>query len=158
MSARPALQALLSELARRLGLGALGLDAEGLAAVRVDGRFVLHALAEDGARNALLYIPLGPAPEGGKATLYRRMLVANLGSGGLITLALDEASERIVLLRSIEPQAMDWPAFEQLVEELLGAAESWSENLAQASTAPEADLGQGSGLSELDIFRFGLRA
>jgi Tir chaperone protein (CesT) family len=168
MGSRVALQSLVAELGRRAGMDGLTLDRDGFVALRVDGRFTLHAVALDGeGGEALLYVPLGPVPAQERQVLYRRMLEANFAADGSATaasatLALHGETGRAVLVRRIEPEVMAWPGFERAVEHLLAAAETWSGEL--AAPAGQDQYGSGredappTGLAEIDILRFGIRA
>ena len=69
MAARERLEALLGELGRRTGLGALPLDGNGVCALGFGEELTLHLFAEVGAEQAILYVPLGLLPVERRAEL-----------------------------------------------------------------------------------------
>jgi hypothetical protein len=122
MSESAALEGLLGELARKTGVERLALDKDGVCAIEVDGRFVLHVAAGDAPDEAMLYVRLGDIREDQQLAFYRRMLEANAGG---TSLALDEATGAALLVRRTRLEGMGYPAFERLIEDTTAAAEGW---------------------------------
>ncbi|MFO1058431.1 MAG: CesT family type III secretion system chaperone [Dongiaceae bacterium] len=156
MSARDRLGECVERLGRRLGMPALALDANGICAIDVEGRLLLHLFADPGAETAVLYIPLGPLPGDGEAAMHRSMLEANARDGLPGALAIDPRTGEAMLVR-YDPIELDDAAFERLLERMIAAGLAWTERLARGiDTAPaEGVAGGGFPIGAACAFRGG---
>lgn len=139
MTARDRLGELVGELGRQTGMPALALDANGICALSVEGRLVLHLFAEEGAEHAVLYAPLGPLPAEGQAALQRAMLEANAQDGIPGALALDPHTGQAMLVRHDPLTGLDGAAFALLLERLVATALAWVERIGRGGPDPSAD-------------------
>jgi hypothetical protein len=96
----------------------------------------LHLFAEAGAEQAILYVPLGLLPVERRAELQQTMLEANLRDDLPGALGLDHRSGEAMLACRAPLDAVDYPAFERLLERLVAVGLSWRAELARAGSGP----------------------
>lgn len=135
-----ALQGVLDELGDKLGLGPLALDANGVCALAVDGRLVVHLAVDEGEDRAVVYAPLGSLPTVEREAVLTAMLQAN--ATGWAVLALEPDSGQPVLIHRFALRDVDRSALELLLERFIATAGDWQTALAAgASASAPADSG-----------------
>ena len=144
---------LLAEFGTRTGLGTLRCNTEGVCRILFDGEFAVdveHAAGADefhlSSRVAQLDPSLGP---GFLARLLDANLMGKQTGGG--ALALDVLNDEIVLCRTLPAEGLSYRSFESALERFLAALEHWSDEVADAKPAREAE--SPSEETDLTIFR-----
>lgn len=145
-------QALLTELGKRIELPDLTLDEDGYAAIGVDGKYLVHVQADARGGNLVLFSEIGHLPEDRAGELALKLLEANLfwkDTGGG-TLALEPGSRAVVLAYQEAAGPMEYARFEQLLQGFTNAVEHWTTTFsdwqnggADPSDAPSSDAAGG---------------
>lgn len=129
---------LLLDLGQTAGLPQpLRFDDQGCARLTVDSHLHIDFERDADADLIQLYSVLGPMPARDNEALYRQLLEANLfglETAGA-TLSIDPDQREIVLCRTIRAEGTAAPAFVQLVERFIAAAEQWKERVAAHSSS-----------------------
>jgi hypothetical protein len=138
MAAQEALAALVGEFAQRTGMGELPLDGNGIAALAVDGRFVLHMATDDAQGDLVLYAPLGRVRDDERLGVWRRLLEFNPSAPGGTSLGLDPGSGEVLLVCRRSLAALDYATFERGIESFIATAGAWAQELAAGAAAEPA--------------------
>ena len=123
---------LLAEFGASIGIPELQTDDENRCNLMFDEVAVSFELSPD-EEAVYLYAYLGDVVPGNNHALFASLLDANYlfrGTGGA-TIGVDEASGRIVMIRSEDLSAMRLSRFQSLVEEFINLAELWQKKLAE---------------------------
>lgn len=137
------LHSLLRELGGIMGIGSIGLDAQGTCRLIFDKTLVVDL--EPTADEKLLHMiaTVGPMPADGDGRLLRSLLSANfMGQDtGNAALALDELNNEIVLCQRIALDSLDVNGFVVELEAFVNRLEDWKQRLASGKlrTSPPAD-------------------
>ena len=127
----PAIQHLLADLSRALGLPPLSLDETDTCAVRFDGdlHVDLHFVEELDA--LCLCLDVGQLNEAGKPAALRRLLEANLTREGLghAHLALSESGDVVALCRTLRLQKLTPAGLLNELAELVRRCRDWRQHL-----------------------------
>ena len=110
---------------------AIEFNEEGVASFDVDGKLILHfEKVKDGAA-LQIYSAIGLVPAINAAEFYRRALEANLfgGSTAGSVLAIDKASNELILSQLVHPAAVSHHAFVELLDAFIQVAFDWQEKL-----------------------------
>lgn len=142
---------LLKHFAMNLGLPDLRFDSHGCVSLCVDGHIEIH-FEHDAATDAIhLYSCLAELPATGRETLYLQLLEANLlgtRTAGA-TLAVNSATQQVVLCRQVTPHGLEGQDFLPLVRAFVDASEHWMQ-LLDSADRPSQPTDQG--LSRLAAF------
>lgn len=139
---------LLKHFAINLGLPNLHFDSNGCASLSVDGHIAIHFERDAATDTIHLYSCLAKLPAAGRENLYLRLLEANLlgtQTAGA-TLAVNSATQEVVLCRQIAPHGLEVQDFLALVQAFVDATEHWTQLLGSAH-APQPNLPISNGLS-----------
>ncbi|MFO1056964.1 MAG: type III secretion system chaperone [Dongiaceae bacterium] len=139
MTARDRLGEAVGRLGQRLGMPGLALNADGICALSIEGRLVLHLFADAAADHAVLYVPLGPLPAESRAAMHRSMLEANAQDGLPGALAIDPRTGEAMLVRNDPLRDPDDAAFERLLEQMIATALAWIEKIGRGGAPPAED-------------------
>ena len=139
MSSRDAIQAILGEFGRSIGLNDLTFDAAGYCALLFDEALVVNMEIDQGEQALVLYSLLGE-PAGDAMTAYRDLLRANFRANRSdeAVLGMQPDSNAIVLSRWVALAGLELSQFSTALEQFVNAVESWTARLSQseASAAP----------------------
>lgn len=140
------LQALVSELGRRMGLSQLQMDPDGGCALALDQRMTISLQYRQAENELWLYADLGPTPQRTPA-FYEQLLQANLfwrlTMGATLSLSGDEPPH-LVLARPVHWASLDDTGLGTALETFVNTVEDWQEQLANVEDdgiagAPPAD-------------------
>lgn len=131
-----ALEDLLAELGRIMGLGPLKLDENNVCRLRFEDDLVVDIEHVHSRARFFLHAQVGPAPVAG-SPLLADMLAANLFGGGTGdgTLAIDSALGEVLLLRGFDENGTDARGFAAALELFLAALEDWRGRLLGSAPA-----------------------
>ena len=134
------LKNLIAEFGASIGIPELTLDEENRCNLMFDEVAVSFELSPD-EDAVYIYAYLGDVVRTGNGALFTALLGANYlfkGTRGA-TIGVDEASGRVVMIRSEDLSALRLSRFSSLVEEFINLAELWQKKLAEfpAQTTPE---------------------
>ncbi|MEJ0019479.1 MAG: type III secretion system chaperone [Acetobacteraceae bacterium] len=134
MPYRGAVQQIIAEFGKTIGIDDLSLDEEGYCCLVVDQDNVVNIELDEAAPRLLFYSIVGRPAEG----RYKLLLEANyLGQGtGGGTLGLQPGSGAIVLSREVPLALLDVPTFSTALERFINLTEFWTRRLGE----PAADL------------------
>ena len=134
------LKNLIAEFGASIGIPELTLDEENRCNLMFDEVAVSFELSPD-EDAVYIYAYLGDVVPGNNNALFASLLDANYlfrGTGGA-TIGVDEASGRVVMIRSEDLSALRLSRFSSLAEEFINLAELWQKKLAEfpAQTAQQ---------------------
>ena len=139
---REELETLLQELGSKMGIGAVEMDASGVARLVFDGATILD-LQWFGESAALgMMISIQELPEECDAKTLRAFLAAPLSSGLLtpgVFPALDSRSGEVLLMRVVGLSGLSADALASDMEALLECAEKWQSGVPTETIAQESD-------------------
>jgi hypothetical protein len=138
MKALAVLSDLVAQLGRRIGVADLSLDANGVAALAVDDRFVLHIAADSEHDGLILYALLGRIRDDERLAIWRRLLEYNPTATDGSSLGLDPATGQAILVARHPLRRLDYHGFEQAVESFIATAETWAREFA-AGAQPSSE-------------------
>ena len=129
MPGMSAMQGVLAEFGRQIGLDDLAFDDQGIAVLEFDGRPVTF-LAEEEADRLLLYAFPGLLA-GDPAHVFGRLLDANFlaGEEGGAVLSLVPGSDVVALHRAIPAAELDLPSLSAGLERMLADCDRWAGQL-----------------------------
>ncbi|MDR3077132.1 MAG: type III secretion system chaperone [Planctomycetota bacterium] len=134
----PGLSPLLDELAHRLGLGALSLDAANPLSLCFDGKYVVTLNHDPDDRTLILSGAAGPA-EAGPETLRNLLQESCLGARtGGAAFGLSPETGELLLWKRLGDEFPDYSAFEAELNNFLAQLAHWRSRLAEV--APAASL------------------
>lgn len=122
---------LLGEFGSSIGMPELELDEENRCNLMFDEVAVSFELSPDEA-SVYLYSYLGDVVSDDSKAVFAALLDANYIFRGTMgaTMGVDEASGRVVMIRSEDLSALRLSRFQSLVEEFVNLAELWQNKLA----------------------------
>ena len=132
---------LLGEFGTAIGMPELELDEENRCNLMFDEVAVSFELSPDEA-SVFLYSYLGDVASNDSKAVFAALLDANYLFRGTMgaTMGVDEASGRVVMIRSEDLSTLRLSRFQSLVEEFVNLAELWQNRLADfpADTAQQS--------------------
>ena len=132
---------LLGEFGSSIGMPELELDEENRCNLMFDEVAVSFELSPDEA-SVYLYSYLGDVASNDSKAVFAALLDANYIFRGTLgaTMGVDEASGRVVMIRSEDLSTLRLSRFQSLVEEFVNLAELWQNRLADfpADTAQQS--------------------
>lgn len=131
---------LVAELGLRIGIADLTLDDRGIAALSVDGAYVLHLAADSENESIVLYALLGLIRDDDRLAVWRRLLEYNPSAADGCSLGLDPASGEVILVGRHRLGHLDRHGFERAIENFMTVAGTWRRELS-AGPAPAATPG-----------------
>ncbi len=131
---------LVAELGLRIGIADLALDDGGIAALSVDGAYVLHIAADSENEAIVLYALLGPVRDEDRLAIWRRLLEHNPSAAAGSSLGLDPASGEVILVGRHRLGHLDRHGFERAIETFMTVAGTWHRELS-AGPPPAAKAG-----------------
>lgn len=148
---------LLEHLARSMGVEGLAFNADGCACLIFDGRIALNLESDPVAGRLHLHVELGALPSRGREAVYRAMLEGNLfgAQTGEATLAIDKATETVVLCQALRPEELSGSTFIEAVQTMVRCADVWQKALADGTLGGEAPAAAASATSEAFDIRYG---
>ncbi len=129
---------LVAQLGRRIGIDGLALDATGVAALSVDGGYVMHIAADSQNESFVLYAALGVVPDDGRLAVWRRLLEYNPSAADGSSLGLEPSTGEVLLVCRHGLAGLDQHGFERAVESFMTTAAAWARELSAGPTIPEA--------------------
>jgi hypothetical protein len=137
MSDHRAIQALIGEFGRSIGLPDLELDEDNYCALLIDEGLVINMEFDEESRQLLLYSLLGQAA-GDTRSVYERLLQANYVGrecgGATFGLRPDNS---VVLSQSLAVPGLDLKDFTARLERFVNEVEAWTKQLSQLGAASE---------------------
>lgn len=132
---------LLAELGRRQTGTPFALDGSGVCRIAFDDGKLVDVEPIDGSDTVHVYSFVAPLPSGDAATIYGKLLRANLfgADTGGATFALDPRTEEIVLCRTLDTAALDADRFEALIVGFMAQVRHWSSELSGPAFATPAE-------------------
>jgi hypothetical protein len=127
-------QLLLRDLGKLVGLGELGLDADGRCRLLIDGRLEIEISTGEGDDRLILAALVGELKADAPPELYATLLDANFfwrGTNGA-TLGVERESRTVVLLETLPLAGLDIGRLEGRLQAFVNSAEAWVERLADA--------------------------
>jgi hypothetical protein len=121
------LQAVLSDLGDRLGVGPIDLDAHRGCVLAFDDDLVVELEAAEDQPGFYLTGEVGPAPSEGRESVFAELLEANLlGQGtGQCCLALDGDLDELVLMRYVDREDIEVAVLEEILDDFLSTLDLW---------------------------------
>lgn len=141
---------LLEHLARTMGVEGLAFNADGCACLMFDGRIALNLESDRLANRLHLHVELGPLPSRGREAVYRALLEGNLfgAQTGEATLAVDKATETVVLCQALRPEELSGATFIEAVQTMVRCADVWQKALADGTLDGEAPAAAAAATAE----------
>lgn len=126
----------IGELGKSLKIKDLSPDADNYCCLKFDNKITTHIQYNKEGDMIMLFAQLGAIDEDKTATLYPRLLQANLywqGTGGA-TIGVDEETREVLLSYQTPMQLLDYNRFQQLIEGFINTAELWINTLQAVQT------------------------
>ncbi|MFO1058436.1 MAG: type III secretion system chaperone [Dongiaceae bacterium] len=138
MSDLDAVQQVIGEFGKSIGIDDLALDAEGYCCLAIDHDLIVNIELDATDGQLVLYSVVGqPGPD--RAAVLETLMQANyLGQGtrGAI-LGLQPGTGAVVLSRALPADRLDLPAFNGALERFVNTAEDWMRRLAGPAAAAD---------------------
>lgn len=130
------MDSLVSRLCRRLGHDGVRLSEDGTLGLRYGDRFDLWLEMDGDAEKLHLFADIGSASVADRATLFARLLVANMAETGDARFALDPATDRLFLTYALPSGGLDEIGFATVLENVLADCSRWQDRLDEMTAAP----------------------
>lgn len=118
---------ILKELGQSVGLPDLKADSDNHCCLSFDDKIITHIQYNDDNKVVILFTQLGSIDPEKQASLYPRLLKANLfwqGTGGA-TLSVDDDNNEAILANQLPIATLDSSKFQEYLENFINTAELW---------------------------------